>query len=641
MKRSELFNQFIAHFVSVVLCLATVISCKDNLKPDPDPQPGEPKLTLAQNEIDATSDENVFFIEYSLENPVEGEHFTFDDTEDWLTIGSDEEAGRFIVQLTENISSQERSAIINGHYADIDFVISVRQDMKSAFKISVSDVKESSFILNVVPEDKDMTYLFTRVEHNQFSLYNTPEEYIRGYINSFAYMASLYGLSVPKYMEKLGLIRKGDIVDELVRNVVPGRTYHACCVGYDTQNDELISVVDDITFETVPIQYDETTFGLDIYISGPVVGLEVTPEDDQRRYMPGVVQVSGGGTPDPYDIVTTMQEQLYATYDKFVEEGGFSLVDVINGITYAGKDDFMWELQENQKYFAFAFAVDGNTGYINSTPNPIEVNTETIQPSDNVITIEISAIEQHQAHAKVTVTNEFDPYILGTIPVAQLEGLSDDEILAELTSGKYSLPQAKSGSRELDLTLLQANTEYYALAWGSVKMQPTTKLYKVKFTTLDIDAGKASLDLECDKFFDGDELLEQYPEIFEGMDISGKAVLPVTAIPSGEYEIFYHYVGKGKFTSVCTDDFLNNTMLPQYGSSEMHKYYVVDYGFTYKIAGNAFDKDGKPGRVFRKEIKTDESAVSPISEFTPFDESDPSTAPMMQSQGESLMIVLK
>lgn len=639
MKRSNVL------FGCAALVLAAVFSCKDATNLEPEPEPGDPKLTLSEDSVEAPAEGGVFFIEYTLENPVEGEEFVFDGAADWFEIYAEEDGNKFIVEVDENATADERSAVVNGHYADIDFTVTVSQEVVSAFAISVSDEKESSFVISVIPDDKEMTYLCTQIEHNQYSIYSSAEEYIQAYKNSFAYIASLYGLTVPQYMEKLGLIRKGDIKDELVRNVVPGRTYYVCCVGYDPKTDGLTTALNKVSCETVAIEYQETSFDLELYVNGPVVGLDVTPEDPERRYVTGAVQFAGSGDVDPYDIVTSMQVQLFQLYDK-ITDSGFEFADAVKGVTYAGQDHFIWELVENQRYFAFAVAVDLNTGFINSTPNVVEANTTAVQPSDNVITIEVSDIEQYQAYAKITVTNEYDPYILGTIPVSQLEGLSDEEILTELTSGKYSLPQAKSGSRELTLTNLQANTEYYALAWGSVKMQPTTKLYKVKFTTLDVETGKASLDLKCDKYFDGDELLAQYPEIFEGMDISGKAVLPVTAVPSGDYEVFYHYVGKGKFTSVFTDDYLNNKFLPQFGSSDMHKYYVVDYGFTYKIAGNAFDKDGMPGRVFRKEIKTSETEASPVSEFVPFDESEGAGMPSLMKvdrpvEEESLMIVLK
>lgn len=639
------FKTFLMQCMAVFSGLATVISCddSDNMTPEqkPEPEPEKPSLILEQETIESPAEGGEFFIAYTLEHPVADGQIRFGQTPEWVVADAGQE-GKLKFTISENPAEEPRTAKIKGSYSDLDFTVGIRQAGSPFFKISITAERESEIEFRVKPKDKEITYLCTQIEQNQFNRYSTPEEYLSSYMQGLEALAATNKLTLPQLLQQMGLIWKGDS-EAMVKDLVPGRNYNICCIGYNPESGEYTTSFNKIECKTLPIEYHETSFEFKLYENGTVVGLEVTPEDDSRCYVTGVIQ--NEGEMDPYDVTTTMQMSLFQTY-QYLQQSGLDMQTIVNGISYKGKRNFTWQLADNAKYYAFAVAVDPATGYLNSTPQLIEAHTTSVQPSDNQITIEVSDIKDYSAYAKITCTNQYDPYTFGTIPAETFAGMSsDEEILAELLSGKYRILPAKSGSRELELLRLKPNTRYYAVAWGYVNNTATTRLFKTEFTTRDVATGKASLTLEYGMYFDGDALLEQYPDLFAGLDVAGQAVLPVTAIPSGDVKSIHYTLAEGDMATL--DDRTLNTALLNHGVSEVRSYFAIRYDKLHTLFGNAFDQEDVPGKLFLRKITPTREGASPVSEFRPF-ETPKSTRSMLHygeksdiAEQESAMITLK
>lgn len=595
------------------LCLTAIgmmsfSSCQE--EPEVTPAP-EPELEVTEDLLEVPFEGGEYRIGYTISNPQEGVSLQFNETPDWIT-ATTENGNTIVITVSPNESGEGRVADISGYYDECTFEIQVAQSRKPDFEIKVNDVTESTFSVTATPRDENLQYLFLYQELNEFNSYGGDEGYLEAALTYYNAVASKNGMTLNEYLDFI--LKKGESVNE-TENLVPGRTYIAGCVGYDYDNCCFSTGLNKIEINTVAVELDEMSFEYDVKVNGPVIDLNVVPSDTERYYYVGVAQ-NTDEIPPADEVVTQFQTQIYAKL-KVITKYGYPVEEAVKMTAYHGEKDIDWELAENTKYYAFAVGVDMR-GYINTTPVFAEINTTDVQPSDNVITVELLEVLKDHVTARTIVTND-DPYIVGGIAAEKFKGMTDEEILEELFSGKYNLPQSDRGPIEFELTRLKPGTEYLIFAFGYAAGKVTTdKIYKTEFTTPSDELGEASLELEYDKYFDGDELLEQYPEIFSDMEISGCAVLPIKAKPVGDVKEFYYMVMAGK-GDVMSDDLVNKTLLKS-GVTDDTYYAVIKYDKIHVIFGNAYDSKGRAGKVLRENITATKDGASPASEFTPFQE---------------------
>lgn len=160
-----------------------------------------------------------------------------------------------------------------------------------------------------------------------------------------------------------------------------------------------------------------------------------------------------------------------------------------------------------------------------------------------------------------------------------------------------------------------AGYEYRALAVG---IEEETGSYATAvstgevFRTEDPVISEATVTLEADRYFDGDELMDVYPDY----DVPGRAVIPVKAIPSEDADHYYYHLFQGDLTDeTLYPNELIVLNLIQGGISEPFAVVSCDFGATVTLLGIARDKDGNFGKAFRKKMTVTKDGVSDVSEF--------------------------
>lgn len=588
----------------------------------PEPEPDAPDIVLSLEKIEAPAEGGEYTVNYTLKNPVEGETLQISEVPEWMSADRNTESS-ILITVSENKETSIREADIKISYESVEVTLYVTQDGVPYFDVEFTDIKESHITYNATPADDDMTYISF---YSEALYYVDDDSYLKTMTDSFKETAKWLGISLKEYMKQI--LRTGVQENITLKNLVPGIDYIISFIGYDNAAGEFTTPLYNFRTKTNSIDYVNVNLELEITMKGTIVDLKVTPSDPEQYYMTSSAQVNGDVNPE--ELLISYQGYIYSAIEEMQRlYPGSTVKEIMEFLSDKGEKTIGFEkLVSNTRYVLFSVCVDENTGYIVSMPQTAEVTTGDVKPSDNEFLVDFIEINDYNAKANILTIND-DPYKVGYVSADYFVGMTEEEIAEDLLSGRFTLPRnTKRGNYLLDMVGLSPESDWYIFIYGWVEGagQRTTDVSLTKFTTLAPQLADCSLELECDKYFDGDALLEAYPGMFDGLDIAGKVVFPVKATPTGDYDKFYYMLRDYDTKDLFTDRELNLLLpKPDYGISEPTTYFVCTYEIPYgepsrSLIGNAFDKDGKPGRITRIEgIVFTKEGASPVSEFVPFD----------------------
>lgn len=452
------------------------VSCQKNELPEPP----KSQLNLEYNVIEATWEAGRYEIGYTIDNPREDETLVFGQTPEWITVSAETE-GTIAVDVAENETKEPRQGEFAVSYAEQSVTVTVNQGVDPGpFKIEVVETGQGHVVINVTPDDPEMPYLCVTEIYEDYQKYDSDESFLQGYVSYLERRASRYHVSLYSYVLGKKMLQQGAIENYRLSYLVPGQTYLIGCAGFDLSKKQFVTQLSQVKVETAPVDLVDATFDVKVEITGPVIDLDVTPSDETLFYQVGLIETAE--EPDAEEVIKSSQKSFFELLEYLVDNN-IPLEEAIDAVTYAGRDTLDWEVKEETSYCGVVFGVDKENGFIVTEPAMKMVMTESVTPSDNIITLAVKEARWYSADLSVRTTNR-DPYVLGTIPIAELEGMTDEEILEELTSGKYSLPPSKRGDIDITTLGLKPETDYYLLAWGYSAGKVTTGLTKTTFTTI-------------------------------------------------------------------------------------------------------------------------------------------------------------
>lgn len=264
-------------------------------------------------------------------------------------------------------------------------------------------------------------------------------------------------------------------------------------------------------------------------------------------------------------------------------------------------------LDTDTEYYATAFGIS-LSGELTSCVCKIMFKTNAVAPSSNQITINVANVKTYAADITTVVTND-DPYLIVLDKAANLEGLSDEQVMTGFLSATRSALTYQyvhgSGTTPLPIPLLEPETEYVVYAFGMQYRTPTTGLVRTSFTTEAPVPTEVTAKVVFTKWFDKNDYDPNTAN-------DTWSYLPVwvetTGIVSGfKYSVYPYDL------SASTDEQLKAALMGS-GLTKPKQVYTIKFGPICLIA-LALDMDGNPGPLFRSQIVLSAAGVSPASEF--------------------------
>lgn len=583
--------------------LFLIISCEQEEKILP------PSLKLSQTELAVSAAGGQVSLDYTLENAVEGTTIAVEPVEavDWISDIDVAVAGKITLTVAKNETEESRKAEFNVAYPGFDGEVSFAvvqepaEPQPAPFEITVKDVQTSSITFDIIPLDKEMDYIF----------FVSPTEYVAGFPNDDDLFNDDMTYFESEGIALEGIIVKGDMIDHVESPVLPATAFTVYAYGIDIETKTRLTDIVREETETNEIETIDVDFKVDLNVNGAAATLTVDPGTYSGWYY---VDILEGLDPEQGDMLTACY-QLYLNDIALYLGMGMDPETILMVSGYRGVFTDTFNLEPEKKYTVVVFALD-ETPQLCSIPYYETFDTEKVEPSDNVITMETTNVTAHTATLNITTTND-DSYVWVQTDPVSFEGYTDEEIL-QMIIDYYPIYNVYSGDRTEYLSGLNADTDYMILAFGYSGGTVTTSLFKHIFTTPEEVTSDVAFQVNFDKWYSIEEVAELMPDEY-GFYVGGwDCVMPMEVEADFEsIDKYYYYMYELSALSSMSDEDIKMDLMNNYAITEPATVFIMSYDQQAVIAGFAIDKNGAYTKVWRSKLftVTEEDASHDADEF--------------------------
>ena len=620
-----------------IFALTFVVGCEKG----PEDEPQGPQVVkdsvikLSANKVEASLAGGEYTMIYEIENAHAGEKITAEAAEAWVNNFNTSVSGILYFKVDANNSDKARECLVTVKYRyaeDVVFVVKQGAKETSGFALENITVDYFSYTVDIIPENKTAPYIIMSADPTYIvaSGFETGEDFYEDDFAYFGWLGQWYGKSAVQIMQERSKI--GDQRGVTAGKGASGIPYTCYLYYIDYDSGALLSDVYFFEITTKSPDYIPATFNVDYTVDGCVVSADVTPQGYEGAYYFDVLsKAMVQDYIDSLDCVNTPAEAVKYYWSMAVmkmmnenEMSGSAIIDYYNcqGTYEDGtpRSQYDFELLAETPYYLFAFAMEEH-GLCCSEPTIVEINTESVPMSDNVITPSVSKVTAETADISFTTTND-DYYIAGWEKASDWAtyGNTDAErqqyLLANLSyefiSGDYS--QTVLG--------LEQGVEYVLYAFGSRGgVATTSQIWTCNFTTKS-GLGAATIEFVDNGYYAAEDLAE-IPgwEFFGGDYYSGTFIMPVEYRIEGEWSAFFGniYNWTGRYDLYDDEQYKDGLVwsINEYGSMTLDKTYcILQNDSFYIVAALVIDTDGVYSPVAKHEVRTSyDGARTDASEF--------------------------
>ena len=610
-----------------IVVLALVVGCNEQPEGTDQPGPGpelvkDSTIKLGKTTVSASLAGGTYLIEYSIENPHQGEKISAEAAESWVKDFNYGITGALGFTVEANPTDAERQCLVTVKYRyaeDAVFVVKQGAAVKAGFALENVTATYFDYTVDVIPENKTLPYIVMSAtpEYIVASGFQTGQDYYEDDLAYFSWLGQFYGMSAAQVMQSRAKV--GDQRGVTVSGATSGVPYTFYCYYFDYDSGALLSDVAMFTVETPRPDKIAVEFTMETEIvDGCLVKANVVPV--------------GGFTGDYYfDVLNKNLIDSYLedpTMAKFLTSKervveywwsnsvqsmmqDMSSDQIIANYTCQGtnpdgspKSYYEFELLANSTYYLFAYAMEANA-FCCSEPQIVEIQTGNVSMSDNVITPSISKVTARTATFTFTPSND-DYYVAGWEKASDWAtyGSNDAERQEYLIHNlDYYL---LSGVQSTNVLNLESDTEYVVYAFGSRGgVATTSQIFTETFKTKSGEAGNVQISFADLGYYDASDFAS-YSGYEYLSNYSGYAILPIEVQFSDEehgewFQVIYDWTGR---TDVYTDQqYMDNLVwsINEYGGmTATHTYTFLEFGSEYEIAAVVLDTEGQFSSLYRK-----------------------------------------
>lgn len=561
-------------------------------------------LTPDRQILEATAKGGKLTITYQLNGSSADISVSPKSEEDWINGFDTSVPGKIDFNVDRNDSPESREGHVTIEYSGKETKVTVKQaGHKDEFDIVASSTP-SSISYCIVPQDKTMTYMYSIMDKETYQKYGNPEEIYNEDLARFKESADKFGKTLEDYLE--GLLYSGDSKVTTLDLIMPSTEFYVYVYGIKTDGEKTTSVIVS-PVSTKEIEKIDPQISISHEMNGNLVTVTIAPANESQTYIWNTVRKKDMSK----DLVGEKQAEIFSKVESY-RNNGMSDSDILSYLAVKGTSQKELKLEIETEYVSYAIAID-NSFLLVSDPVTSEFKTPGYEVSDNILTMEMRDIRGHYGKCCITPSND-DPYVVFCKEFTEWEGMSDEEIIESLTAGKDLTNKRVTGYYEVYSRGFKEQTKYAFVAFGYNNKMPTTKLYKAIFTTTEAEISKeVKMSISYDKYYDGTELENMYPDKFKGA--SGNAVLPISIKTEGYVIDCLLHMLPGDFTQEGTDDQLIQKLIYEGMRGTDDKILVIPYDNLYTIIGVANDIMGDYTKVIREKISLTKDGVTPAEEY--------------------------
>ena len=631
--------------VAVAAAAVLLYGCETN---EPDVTPGAAGFSLGRNMVEIPEEGGSASVPYFIEDPQDGYEVAVDNARefDWIEfdLTEPEEIGITVGELS--LDGDIREAVVVVSYGEEEQSFTVRQareNMNPEFTLEITRTSTETVWAKIVPADPEMHFWINIMETEKIKNFSTDEELFAEDVRWFEQIADIYynGSMEKFYWDQFENITYlsphssfsssynlgGDITDAGLE-IQPATDYTVYCYGMDGDGNRLTRIYKAEGTTKDIVSDNAVSYDLDVQVQDQTVYSTITPSDDAQLYFTDSWLFSEDGEPFTDE---ELRERAQASVDAYIfmtfgapgnQELNLTVEQVVAAMfpkgKMSGEKSFTYS---DMSGVAVAFSID-EQGQVVSKAYKEEFHLDKPGQTGTEISLEVTDVDAWSAYYTAVPTDADETYLVYNLKADFIEGWTDEQIMEHLAAKTNWYEFAHNGNAEGELRALDRNTDYVLVAFGYKNATPVTDLFKYEYRTPDAPVS----DVECSvdiKYFDGDEVLELYPEF--GNQLSMNVFVYAEAKPSGNpaeyhytilsHDSFFSFLGDGGpvYMNELTDDQV--LYILKGAVSTPTNNFILEYNAPYTVYAVARDADGNYGPVYRQEVTFTEDGCLPIEDL--------------------------
>lgn len=463
----------------VIMTLAAAACTKE-------PDAKSPVITLAAEEVNLDAEGTTEQIAYSVSSPVEGEEIAVSEDAEWLTV-STEKARIIEFSANRNDSGDVRSAEVVVSYPGAKSVnVTVRQDVWEApITITVNEVDATTATFSVAVKDPELTWVVQCVGKEWWDTYESEEKVFKEDLDYFQWMANDNDMSLQEYLSTV--LHKGSKENLKFNGLDPISEYVIYVYGLDTEGEHTTSIYSEPITTEEP--YDgPITFEIDVTEENHIMDITIKPSHEGVAYYWNIMDEATFNEWGS-DVATVAQDFIDYDVEDYLYYGDISdPSEYFEWFSSNGTENTQFESLAGTKYLIYA-SKWGEDCKLSGDVEYVWFQTEAVEPSTNVITLNVSNPTQSSFEVTTTTTND-DPYVVLAEPSEWCgwADMTDKEIYDYVMAyyGTWFITDYICTGNLTDARFydLDPDTEYTVIAFGYEAGAMTTAVQKTTVKTL-------------------------------------------------------------------------------------------------------------------------------------------------------------
>lgn len=528
---------------------------------------------------------------------------SFETDADWITdLRFDGE--RVYLKVSRNSIPERRESDVKVTAADGSasgtFKVVQAVGEPAPFDIELVNITKTGVKAAIYPRDPSMPFISLLSDSLSMVDLADPDSLFADDMRFIRQDANYYGES---FERMLGMYAVPGNRDMEVTTLWPGEPYVIYAYGIDTLDVNRVTEVVKIEFNAKDVIMQNVKFDIAVTPIENNADVTYTPVDyDGFYYSQLLPDVSETATDADIKEKAVME---YINKYNYFKMFGFSDEMILTRYCKHGPATCHYvEMKGESRYAAFAFALDDEAMKCSDVSYESFI-TGKVEPSDNIITIDIVDVKERHVVFQFTATND-DPYRIAFMPDSLTQGMNKDGIFKMLLQEVEQIGLKAKGSHRDTLLGLTPSTDYSVYAFGYTAGVPTTELFSNSFRTKDEYVGKATPKLEYSKYYDAIEVGKRNYD-YDAVAQEGHIFMPTTvSVVPEDAEVRWGFVNQVDIDAGVSDSQIVSWLMTDGERSHNGEWDVWDFPYGACIIGVAvaIDENGSRGELYKGEAIT-------------------------------------
>ena len=463
--------------------------------PEPDDVVAKSEIRLSVTDVEFAERGETKSVSYEIVNPKSGENIVAVTEAEWVEV-STKEAGVLEIKAEGNFTHDERSAEVTLKYASAqDVVLTLTQDYVrtstgAPLEVELVDYDATTITVSVITEDPELTWVPMVTYKESWDYYKgNQNDIFQADLEYFQYLAEVYDLTLAEFLA--GIVGTGSEGAIRITKLTPDTEFVVYVYGISLDGERTTDIIPTFV-KTEPPHEGDITFEFSVKEEDFVLEYTVVPSHTGVDYFCGIMSEEEldywKQTLGTEDLRTILQKGSIDSTIKLLQQWGY-IEDRTEFFTIYNLSDILedgwFECQADTKYYIMAAKWNNNCDIIGEV-GYIEHTSAHLEPSANVLTLELKNLTQSSVDVKTTTTTN-DPYVVLPLRADVVNGLSDDELF-ELIMTEYDYVISSytyEGNTTNTYGSMRPDRDYTVVAFGyKAGTLTTSKIWRESFHTL-------------------------------------------------------------------------------------------------------------------------------------------------------------